>query len=549
MDYSSPNIAKPLHVGHLRSTIIGDVLASLLEHNGWGRVLRRNHVGDFGTQFGMLTEYLKEVEESEEEEGEEGETRATTKKTKNATVDDLVRFYQESKKRFDADEGFRNRSRMNVVSLQSPSAESDDVRRRWEDLKVISRRSYDRVYAALGVETTTDEEEGDRNGRLVERGESSYGGLCEMVCERLREEGVAEVSEGALAVFPEGWKGEEEEGGEEGEGEEEGSGSGSDSGSGSKSNSNSHSQVTPLLIKKGDSAFLYATTDLSAVYERTSLTGVSKVLYVTDSGQASHFASVFSAARRGGLAPETAELVHVPFGLVKSGETGKKFATREGTTVKLMDLLDEAVKRATEDLRRRVRGGTEGEGEGHHVDDDGYYTDDRIASIGRSVGIGAVKYADLSVNRVRDYEFSYDRMLSLQGNTAPYMMYAYARLCGILRKIDADGDGDKDADKDADADADAQAVSLTTPAELSLARSILMCSTMLESAEDSLSPHILTGYLYDLSKAFNQFYENCPVRDERRPEVKRARILLIKKTRKVIETIMGILGIDLLERM
>jgi len=341
VDYSSPNIAKPLHVGHLRSTIIGDVLSNLLEFNGWKSVVRLNHLGDFGTQFGMLTEYLKEVESS------------SSSSTSSYDVEDLVKFYQLAKKKFDEDDDFKLRAKRNVVELQDGNSESE-IRRRWSELVDISRIEYSSVYDSLGIKTLTKEEHeenihrsnnnnnnnnnnGGSGGFLVERGESYYRDLCPVICEKLESAKIATISEGALCCFGENYQSLSDE---------------------------EKASETPLIIRKGDNAYMYPTTDLAAVWNRVGDPNGERakmVLYVTDSGQGGHFEKVFDVARRGGLVGEgegegaqDARLVHVPFGLVKSADTGKKFATREGTTVKLMDLLDEAVKRATEDLRSRV---------------------------------------------------------------------------------------------------------------------------------------------------------------------------------------------------
>ena len=390
VDYSSPNIAKSMHVGHLRSTVIGDCIANVLSHCGHV-VLRVNHVGDWGTQFGMLVEQLLDAHS-----GSDGTTTTTTtcaaSSVNDATdsVEDLLLLYRAAKKRFDEDAPFRERCRLRVVLLQSGDATSLGL---WRRLCETSRREYQAVYDRLGV---TD---------LQERGESFYNPMLAGVVKDMERQGLAVESEGATVVFLPGY---------------------------SNKDGSAH---TPLIIKKSDGGYNYATTDLAAVKHRTSVPISSggfladRVLYVTDAGQAQHFSMVFAAARLAGLAPPHASLEHVPFGLVQ-GADGKKLKTRAGDSVKLTTLLDEAVRIATEDhvAKKKEKEKEKGACAAAAADDDVQQLSEEETETCRIVGISAVKYADLAMNRESNYKFSFDKMLSLQGNTAPYMLSILSKL-------------------------------------------------------------------------------------------------------------------------
>jgi arginyl-tRNA synthetase len=344
VDFSSPNIAKEMHVGHLRSTIIGDTLCNVLEFVGHD-VIRLNHVGDWGTQFGMLVEHLSE------------EYPAALNPETAQTVDlgDLVKLYKAAKKRFDADEGFKQRARQSVVALQAGDPRALSA---WEALCAASRKEYQKIYDTLNIRG------------LVERGESFYNPFLSTVVDLLEKQGLAVESDGALVVFLDGY-------------------------------TNRDGSPLPMIVRKSDGGFNYATTDLAAIRHRALLSPeesgekADRVLYVTDAGQSQHFEMVFKAAKIAGFLPEGVSLEHVPFGLVQ-GEDGKKFATRSGDTVKLKDLLDEAVQRAGHDLKAR------------NPDASGEFMA-RVDRVSRIVGIGSVKYADLSMNRESNYRFSYDR--------------------------------------------------------------------------------------------------------------------------------------------
>ena len=465
VDFSSPNIAKEMHVGHLRSTIIGDSIARILEFRGHD-VLRLNHVGDWGTQFGMLIAYLRETY-----------PKALT--TADALdLGDLNLFYKQSKKRFDDDEEFKETARKEVVKLQSGQADS---RNAWQLLCDQSRREFQKIYDRLDID-------------LNERGESFYNPFLADVVQELDEKGLLEESDGAKCVFLEGF-------------------------------TNKAGDPLPLIVKKSDGGFNYATTDLAALKYRINKDEADRIIYVTDSGQANHFAGVFQVAKRAGILSENIEVVHVPFGLVL-GEDGKKFRARSGESVKLKDLLDEAVDRARAALESVL------------VEEGRNESKEFIDSVGNTVGISAVKYADLSQNRTSDYKFSYDKMLELKGNTAPYLLYAYVRVQGISRKGDIDFDNLPENIE----------IVLKQEEELALAKHILQLSEIITGIEKDLFLNRLGDYLYELSKKYNQFYEQCPVLQAEEP-IKTSRLVLSDLTARTLKLGLSLLGISVLERM
>jgi arginyl-tRNA synthetase len=474
VDYSSPNVAKEMHAGHLRSTIIGDSLANLLEFLGH-TVLRLNHVGDWGTQFGMLLTHLNEVQPDAAANG--------------AEIADLVEFYKEAKQRFDADPDFKARSQQAVVKLQSGDPQSLAS---WRTLCECSRAEYAKIYERLNI----------RN--LVERGESFYNGTLPEIVKDLEDSKVAEKSEGALCVFLDGFK-------------------------------TKNGSPLPLLVQKSDGGFNYATTDLAAIKQRVGVEKADRVLYVTDAGQAQHFQMVFAAAAKANLVEASrTSLEHVPFGLVQ-GEDGKKFATRSGDTVKLKDLLDEAVRRVADDLRNRSDVVTE--------------LPEDLQNMCDVIGISAVKYADLQVNRESNYKFSYDRMLSLQGNTAPYMLYAYTRIRSICKNaVEGRKDVDWKAGEWPGLNLDAE-VQLGAAEEIELARNLVKFTDVLRDVEQSLLPNRLCDYLFDTSQKFSRFYEKCSVNNAESEQVKQSRLVLCVVTGKVLERSLGLLGIDVLDKM
>lgn len=465
VDFSSPNIAKEMHVGHLRSTIIGDCIARILEFQGHD-VLRLNHVGDWGTQFGMLITYLKEVYPD-----------ALT--TANALdLGDLVEFYRQAKVRFDQDETFKETARQEVVKLQ---AGAEDSRRAWQLLCEQSRREFQLIYDDLDIQ-------------LTERGESFYNPFLPAIIEELDKIGLLVEDQGAKCVFLEGF-------------------------------TNKEGEPLPLIVQKSDGGYNYATTDLAALRHRIETEKATRIIYVTDAGQSNHFMQVWQVAKRAGWIPENVELVHVAFGVVK-GEDGKKLKTRSGETVRLRELLDEAINHAQMDLETRLKAEerTETEAFIHHV--------------AQVVGLSAVKYADLSQNRTSDYIFSFDKMLSLQGNTAPYLLYAYVRIQGISRKGNIDWQ---------QLGTDIKIV-LEADAECVLAKHLLQLQDVLEEVAHDLFPNRLCQYLFELSQKFNQFYEQCSVMKAEEPQ-RTSRLALCDLTARTLKLGLFLLGIPVVERM
>ena len=464
VDFSSPNIAKEMHVGHLRSTIIGDCLARVLEFRGHP-VLRLNHVGDWGTQFGMLITHLKQVAPDALEHPDA------------VDLGDLVAFYRQAKARFDADEDFQATAREEVVKLQGGDPVSLKA---WGLLCEQSRREFQQIYDRLDI-------------RLVERGESFYNPYLQKVVDDLSAATLLVTDDGARCVFLEGMSGKD-------------------------------GKPLPLIVQKRDGGFNYASTDLAAIRYRFSQAGdgASRVIYVTDAGQASHFAGVFQVARRAGWIPQGASVEHVPFGLVQ-GDDGKKLKTRSGDTVRLKDLLDGAVQRAEADLRLRLA--EEGRTE------DGAF----IQHVAHTVGLAAVKYADLSTNRITNYQFSFDRMLALTGNTAPYLLYAVVRIAGIARK-------------GGDLEAAAAHLTFTEAQEWALVRELLKLDAVIAEVEEELLPNRLCSYLFELSQVFNRFYDQVPVLKAEEP-ARSSRLALCRLTTGTLKLGLGLLGIPTLERM
>ena len=464
VDFSSPNIAKEMHVGHLRSTIIGDAIARILEFRGYD-VLRLNHVGDWGTQFGMLIAYLREAYPD----------ALTTADALD--IGDLVSLYKKAKVRFDRDEEFKQTARQEVVNLQ---AGAEDSRHAWKLLCDQSRREFQVIYDLLDI-------------KLEERGESFYNPFLEDIVSELQDQNLLEKSEGAMCVFLDGF-------------------------------TNKDGDPLPLIVQKSDGGFNYATTDLAALKYRVQKDQASRIIYVTDAGQANHFVGVFQVARKAGILPESVEVVHVPFGLVQ-GKDRKRLKTRAGDTVKLRDLLDEAVARTKNDLETRLKAEERSE------------TAEFIDHVTQVVGLSAVKYADLSQNRTSDYIFDYDKMLDLKGNTAPYLLYAYVRVQGVSRKGKIDFSGLDSVD-----------LALSEAAELTLAKHILQFAEIIKEVEQSLLPNRICSYLFELSQKFNQFYEQCDILNAAEPQ-RTSRLVLADLTARTIKLGLSLLGIKVLERM
>lgn len=466
VDMSSPNIAKEMHVGHLRSTIIGESIARTYEFLGH-KVLKLNHVGDWGTQFGMLIAELKE------------KFPAALAESEALELGDLVTFYKQAKKHFDEDEEFKLLARQEVVQLQSGNPESIKA---WQLLCNQSRKAFAEIYNVLDVNS------------LNERGESFYNDMLASTVKELEDLGLAVEDQGAKCIFLEGYL-------------------------------NEDGKPLPMIVQKKDGGFNYAATDLASIRFRINHDQANELIYVVDAGQSLHFEMLIKAARKAGWLPADVRVEHVPFGIVL-GEDGKKLKTRSGEIVRLQDLLDEAVQHAREDLDTRL------------AEKDRQETEEWKEQVARLTGIAAVKYADLSLNRMTNYVFSYKKMLSLQGNTAPYMMYAYVRVKGISRE------GGIDLEKIADN----AVVTLNKPAEIELAKQLLKTGDILESVVTEFLPNRICEHLFDLSQKFNQFYETCPVLSAEEP-TRTSRLILCDMTARTIKLGMSLLGISLVERM
>ncbi len=460
IDYSSPNVAKEMHVGHLRSTVIGDSLTRILEHLGH-KVIRENHIGDWGTPFGMLIEHLLDL-------GEGGAGN-------ELSVGDLDGFYKTARTKFDDDSAFADRSRSRVVLLQSGDKET---LRLWQVLVDESTRYFNEVYQLLGVLLVDDD--------LM--GESAYHHLLPNVVEHLDNKGLLKNSDGADVVFPGG-------------------------------HLNRDGEPLPLIVRKGDGGYNYATTDLACIIDRVQRLGVNDLLYVVGTPQARHFEMVFAVAHQAGLLDDSNRAIHVNFGSVL-GSDGKVLKSRSGSAVKLVDLLKEAVTRADEVIGEK------------NPNLDGKERQE----IANAIGIGAVKYADLSTDRTRDYMFDWSKMLSFEGDTAPYLQYAHARIRSIFDKVESDS-------------WHSSSISIETDSERRLARSIIGFSDSIQSAYIDLMPNRICIHLHQLAAAFGSFYENCPVLVAEKNEVRDSRLKLCDATARILSTGLGLLGIHAPDRM
>ncbi|MEQ8485414.1 MAG: arginine--tRNA ligase [Pseudomonadales bacterium] len=456
VDYSSPNLAKEMHVGHLRSTIIGDAVARVLEALGH-RVIRQNHVGDWGTQFGMLIAFLDET-------GSDSEL-----------LSDLESFYRAAKARFDDDAAFAERARRMVVGLQRGDA---DIRARWQRFIDISLSHCQAIYDRLGATLRPEHV----------MAESAYNDDLDAVIADLDAAGLLTESEGARCVFLDEFTGKD-------------------------------GAPLPLIVQKSDGGYLYATTDLAAVRHRARNLAADRVMYFTDARQALHFRHMFAVAERAGFGRAGMTLEHYPFGTML-GADGKPFRTRAGEVVKLAELLDEAESRALAVVTAK----------------NPELADDERRAIARVVGIGAVKYADLSKNRTSDYVFDWDQMLSFDGNTAPYLLYAYTRIRSVFRR----GGIDEAALQGT--------VVISEPAEHALSVMLLRLQETLEQVAADGLPHYLCGYLYELATLFMRFYEACPILNAE-PAVRDSRLLLCRRTADTVRTGLNLLGIETVERM
>ena len=471
LDYGGANVAKELLVHHMRSTVIGDAVARVLEYLGHV-VIRQDHWGDWGRQFGMLIEHLVDL-------GWEADSAS------ERTISDLNVLYQEAQTKFDAGGTFAERARRRVVQLQAGDPETMAL---WQALVDESERHFQAVYRRLGLTI----------GPADVRAESFYNPMLEPLARELEEKGLARVDQGALCAFPEGFTGRE-------------------------------GQPLPVILRNSEGAYLYAATDVAAVrYSTEDLKG-ERLVYFTDARQAQHFAMVFAVCREAGwLGPEsTAE--HAPFGNVV-GQDGRPFRTRSGDSVKLADLLDEAVARAWAVV----------------VEKSPALGPDEQMAVAEAVGVGGLKYHDLANDRIKDYVFDWDRMLAREGNTAPYLQYAHARIRSILRR--AESAAAEDAAAAITASAVPPAVLVAEPQERALALALLGFEAAVESVAEGMAPHRLCTYLFDLASTFTSFYEACPVlRAE--PELRDSRLVLCRLTASVLSTGLGLLGIEAPERM
>jgi arginyl-tRNA synthetase len=462
IDYSGPNLAKEMHVGHLRSTIIGDSLARLLEFQGHN-VIRQNHVGDWGTQFGML------IAELEEQLGAKGDEAMALK--------DLEVFYQQAKKHFDDDEAFANKAREYVVRLQSGDAQ---MLKLWEQFKTSSLHHSTEIYQQLNV-TLKDTDV---------RGESFYNNDLAPVVKELQDQGLAVESDGAQVVFL-------------------------------QELADKEGNPSPMIIQKQGGGFLYATTDLAALRYRVNTLKANRIMYFIDARQSLHMQQVFTLSRKAKFVDESVSLEHLAFGTMM-GSDGKPFKTRTGGTVKLAELLTEAVERAGALVSEK------------NPD----LSADEIAEISRKVGIGSVKYADLCKTRTNDYIFSWESMLSFEGNTAPYLQYAFTRVQSIFRKA-----GVTPASL-------INAIIIGTEQEKTLAIKLLQFSEVLDQVAREAMPHLLCTYLYEIASLYMTFYEACPIlKDGIEPDVRDSRLRLCHLVARTIQQGLDLLGIEVMERM
>jgi arginyl-tRNA synthetase len=468
VEYSSPNIAKEMHVGHLRTTIVGDALARILEFDGH-HVIRDNHVGDWGTPFGMLIEHLLDS-------GEDSAEADLLRSDPNS-------FYQAARRKFESDPGFAERSRQRVVKLQRGDG---DTMRLWQHLVDLSRDYLHRIYGQLGV-TLTDADI---------RGESFYHSMLADVCDELEASGVAVISDGALCAFPPGFTGRDGE-------------------------------PLPVIIRKSDGGYGYSTSDLATVRYRVRDLHADRAIYVVGAAQALHFRMIFAVARQAGWIPPGARFEHAQIGNVL-GTDGKMLRTRAGDTIKLSELLRESVERAGhvfDELGSSELGARERE------------------EIAQAVGIGAVKYADLSTALDSEYVFDLDRMISFKGNTGPYLQYATARIRSIFRKAGLD------PDQVAGGPLAGTSLRITEDAERALALTLLRFGPVVRQAGQTSRPHVLASFLFDAASAFTTFYEQCPVLKAADESVRESRLALSALTLRVLTTGLGLLGVPVPARM
>jgi arginyl-tRNA synthetase len=458
VDLSSPNLAKEMHVGHLRSTIIGDGVARVLEFLG-DKVIRQNHVGDWGTQFGMLLAFMEANPEAADSE-----------------LADLEEFYRAAKKCFDDSPAFADRARELVVQLQAGDPQCLAL---WQQFNDISLSHCQKVYDLLGVKLSMADV----------KGESAYNADLPGIVTDLRSKGLLTENDGAQCVFMDEFK-------------------------------NAEGNPLPVIVQKAGGGYLYATTDLAAMRYRSQQLHADRSLYFVDQRQALHFQMVFEVARRAGFVHPAMQLEHMGFGTM-NGADGRPFKTRDGGTVKLIDLLIEAQERAYSLVKEKNPDVAE----------------DELRQIARSVGIASVKYADLSKHRTSDYSFNFEQMLSFEGNTAPYLLYAYTRVASVFRKL---GKGFAEIEGQ---------LNLQAPQEIELAGKLAQFSEVLNGVADKGVPHLLCAYLYDLAGLFSSFYEHCPILSAEDPATQNSRLRLAALTGRTLKQGLELLGLDTLERM
>ena len=462
VDYSAPNLAKEMHVGHLRSTIIGDAVVRALEFRG-EHVIRQNHMGDWGTQFGMLLAHLSD--------------KLASNEVAETALADLENFYREAKVRFDDEEGFADRARDYVVKLQSGEAQCAVL---WQQFIDISIAHSEDIYQKLNVTLTRDDI----------MGESAYNNDLSNVIDELMAQKIAVEDQGAKVVFI-------------------------------NEMANKDGDPSVFIVQKSGGGYLYATTDLSACRYRSNELKADRIIIFTDARQALHFKQVEIVARKAGLLPEHVGYDHCPFGMMM-GDDGKPFKTRTGGTIKLAELLDEAVVRAKTVIAEK------------NPD----YSEEKLTELANKVGIGAVKFADLSKNRTSDYIFNWKTMLSFEGATAPYLQYAYSRIQSIFTKADFTGVSN------------ANSIVIVEPQEKALALKLLQLENVIDSVISECTPNLLCNYLYELASLYMSFYEACPIlKDDITDEVKQSRLALCQVIANTLKQGLDILGIDVMERM
>jgi arginyl-tRNA synthetase len=461
VDYSSPNLAKEMHVGHLRSTIIGDAIARVLSYQGHD-VIRQNHVGDWGTQFGMLLAHF-----DDEQKAHAGGVKLT----------DLETFYKAAKQRFDQDAAFAERSRHWVVLLQSGDQHCLEM---WKTFIHLSLSHCQDIYERLGVQLTLEDV----------RAESAYNADLPIVINELKQKGLLVEHDGAQCVFMDAFKGKDNE-------------------------------PLPVIVQKKDGGFLYASTDLAAIRYRQEKLHADRVLYVVDARQALHFQQIFALAKLAGYAYPSLHLEHISFGMVLD-RSGRPYKSRDGGVTKLADLLDEAEKRAYELIKTKQSA---------------IYPEEELKQMASVIGIASVKYADLSKHRTSDYVFDWDTMISFEGNTAPYLLYAYTRISSLFQKAHLT---EQELAND---------FKLVANKEIELAKQLIRFSEIIDMVALKSTPHLLCSYLYELAGIFSSFYEGCPILNQDDHTLKESRLKLAALTARILRQGLSLLGIPVLNRM